>query len=71
MLALIARFRESDQTTPIIIMGYANPVHSMGYGAFAQAAHEAGVDGTIIVDLPPEEDGELREIYAKYRNNFV
>ncbi len=56
VLALIARFRESDQTTPIIIMGYANPVHAMGYGVFAEAAHKAGVDGTIIVDLPPEED---------------
>jgi tryptophan synthase alpha chain len=66
VLALIARFRESDQTTPIIIMGYANPVHAMGYGVFAEAAHKAGVDGTIIVDLPPEEDAPLREEYAKY-----
>ena len=66
VLGLVARFRETDLTTPIIIMGYANPVHSMGYETFAAAAAEAGVDGTIIVDLPPEEDGELREIYAKY-----
>ena len=66
VLGLVARFRESDQTTPIIIMGYANPIHSMGYAVFAEAASAAGVDGTIIVDLPPEEDGELREIYAKY-----
>ena len=66
VLALVARFRESDQTTPIIIMGYANPVHAMGYGAFAEAASVAGVDGTIIVDLPPEEDSELREEYARY-----
>jgi len=66
VLGLVARFRETDQTTPIIIMGYANPVHSMGYAAFAEAAHTAGVDGTILVDLPPEEDSELRQEYAKY-----
>ncbi len=65
-LALAARFRADDQNTPVIIMGYANPVFRMGYDAFARAAHEAGVDGTIIVDLPPEEDGELREAYAPY-----
>lgn len=66
VLALAARFREEDQTTPLILMGYANPVFRMGYGAFAQAADAAGIDGTIIVDLPPEEDAELREEYAKY-----
>jgi tryptophan synthase alpha chain len=66
VLGLVARFRETDQTTPVIIMGYANPVHSMGYAAFAAAAHSAGVDGTILVDLPPEEDSELRQEYAKY-----
>jgi len=65
-LKLAARFREDDQTTPIIVMGYANPVFRMGYVEFAKAAHEAGVDGTILVDLPPEEDGELREAYAQY-----
>ncbi len=63
-LALAARFRETDQTTPVILMGYANPVFRMGYAEFAKAAAEAGIDGTILVDLPPEEDGELREAYA-------
>jgi len=66
VLALAARFREDDQDTPLILMGYANPVHSMGYGPFAEAAHAAGIDGTIIVDLPPEEDHELRAEYAKH-----
>ena len=66
VLALVARFREADQTTPVIIMGYANPVHSMGYAEFAAAAAAAGVDGTIIVDLPPEEDAPIRAEYAKY-----
>lgn len=60
ILALARRFREDDTDTPLILMGYANPVHTMGYPAFAKAAAEAGVDGTIIVDLPPEEDAPLR-----------
>ena len=65
-LALAKRFRAEDAETPVIIMGYANPVHSMGYAEFAAAAAEAGVDGTILVDLPPEEDHELRAEYAKH-----
>lgn len=65
VLALATRFRKDDQTTPLILMGYANPVHSIGYEAFAQAAADAGIDGTIIVDLPPEEDGDLRAAYQR------
>lgn len=63
VLALAARFRKNDTATPLILMGYANPVHSMGYAAFAEAAAAAGIDGTILVDLPPEEDAELRSLY--------
>ena len=66
VLALAKRFRETDQETPLILMGYANPVHAVGYEGFAQAAAEAGIDGTIIVDLPPEEDLPLREAYAAH-----
>ncbi|MBU4569613.1 MAG: tryptophan synthase subunit alpha [Alphaproteobacteria bacterium] len=66
VIALAARFRKDDQTTPLILMGYANPVHSMGYVRFAEAAAKAGIDGSILVALPPEEDAPLREIYAKY-----
>ena len=66
VLKLAARFREDDQTTPVILMGYANPVFTLGYGPFAEAAHAAGIDGTILVDLPPEEDNELRTEYAKH-----
>lgn len=65
VLALAARFRKDDQATPLILMGYANPVHMMGYETFAQAASDAGIDGTIIVDLPPEEDGALRAAYKR------
>ena len=66
VLALAARFRETDTDTPLILMGYANPVHSLGYAVFAEAAHAAGIDGTILVDLPPEEDQVLRDEYAKH-----
>ena len=61
VLGMSAEFREANTDTPIILMGYANPVYQMGYAAFADAAVEAGVDGLILVDLPPEEDSELRE----------
>jgi tryptophan synthase alpha chain len=66
VLELVRRFRETDSETPLILMGYANPVHLMGYGAFAAALAEAGGDGSIIVDLPPEEDAPLREAYAAH-----
>ncbi len=60
VLRLARRFRQTNTTTPLILMGYANPVHAMGYEAFAAAAAEAGIDGVITVDLPPEEDAVLR-----------
>jgi tryptophan synthase alpha chain len=52
-------FRKSDQQTPIVLMGYLNPLISQGLESFAEEAAEAGVDGLIVVDLPPEEDVEL------------
>ena len=58
-LALVRRFRESNADTPIILMGYYNPIHAHGVEAFLEAALEAGIDGLIVVDLPPEEDEEL------------
>ncbi|MEL7452965.1 MAG: tryptophan synthase subunit alpha [Pseudomonadota bacterium] len=66
VFALAERFRQSDQETPLVLMGYANPAHAMGYGAFASALAKAGIDGTILVDLPPEEDGDLRAAYAPH-----
>ncbi len=59
VLQAVAQFRASDSTTPVVLMGYANPIEAMGYRAFAQAAGEAGVDGVLVVDYPPEEGGEL------------
>lgn len=54
-LALIAEFRQTDLETPLILMGYANPLERKGYAAVADACAEAGIDGLITVDLPPEE----------------
>ncbi len=58
-LKLVADFRASDQKTPIVLMGYYNPIYVFGVDAFLVAAKAAGVDGLIVVDLPPEEDAEL------------
>lgn len=55
VLGMVAEFREIDSETPVVLMGYANPVVAMGYEAFAEAAQKAGVDGVLTVDLPPEE----------------
>lgn len=60
-LELARRFREENADTPLILMGYLNPVEQMGYDTFARAADEAGVDGVIIVDCPPEESADVVE----------
>ncbi len=59
VLGMVKEFRGKDADTPIVLMGYTNPVEVMGYEAFASAAAEAGADGLILVDLPPEEGAEL------------
>ncbi len=58
-LAAVGRFRGRDEETPVILMGYYNPIYSYGVERFLEDARAAGVDGLIIVDLPPEEDVEL------------
>jgi tryptophan synthase alpha chain len=58
-LDLVKRFRAQDDETPIILMGYYNPIYNYGVDTFLADALTAGVDGLIVVDLPPEEDGEL------------
>ena len=55
VLKLVSEFREADQDTPVVLMGYLNPVEAMGYQAFAEAAVAAGVDGVLLVDLSAEE----------------
>ncbi len=58
-LDMVAAFRAHDRTTPIVLMGYYNPIYIYGVDRFLKDAIEAGADGLIVVDLPPEEDGEL------------
>jgi tryptophan synthase alpha chain len=64
VLAMVATFREHDTDTPVVLMGYANPVEAMGYEVFAEAAAAAGVDGLLTVDLPPEEGQQASELLA-------
>jgi tryptophan synthase alpha chain len=59
VLEMVRRFREQDAHTPVILMGYLNPVEVMGYEDFATAAEEVGVDGVLTVDMPPEESHDL------------
>ena len=66
ILKMVGEFRQQNQNTPILLMGYANPIEYMGYKTFADAAKEAGVDGVLTVDIPPEEalalDAELKKV---------
>ena len=59
VLGYVAEFRKTNDTTPVVLMGYANPIEHMGYEAFAKAARASGVDGVLVVDYPPEEGGDL------------
>ena len=59
VLGIVRSFRESDSKTPVVLMGYANPVEAMGVAAFGDEARDAGVDGVLIVDYPPEEAGDF------------
>jgi len=59
VLDLVESFRQTDPTTPVVLMGYLNPVEAMGYRAFVERARAAGVDGVLTVDLPPEESSDL------------
>lgn len=60
VLRLVRQFRDDDDRTPVVLMGYLNPIEAIGYDVFATEAQEAGVDGVLTVDLPPEEGAELR-----------
>ncbi len=58
VLAMVAEFRRTNGDTPVVLMGYANPIERMGHAAFVAGARQAGVDGVLIVDYPPEESAE-------------
>ncbi|HRD68375.1 MAG TPA: tryptophan synthase subunit alpha [Candidatus Competibacter sp.] len=62
VLELVREFRRADNETPVVLMGYLNPIETMGYAAFVTGARAAGVDGVLTVDLPPEEAAELAEL---------
>ncbi|MGZ9811696.1 tryptophan synthase subunit alpha [Pseudoroseicyclus sp. H15] len=70
-LQIVRELRERDQETPVVLMGYYNPIYSRGVEAFLADAKEAGVDGLIVVDLPPEEDSELCLPAQKAGLNFI
>ncbi|HTR00372.1 MAG TPA: tryptophan synthase subunit alpha [Candidatus Acidoferrum sp.] len=65
VLNVVKQFRATDQSTPIVLMGYLNPVECMGYQKFADASAAAGVDGVLLVDMPPEESHDLHAILRK------
>src|SRR6476660_4423539 len=70
-LAMVGEFRKGDDTTPLVLMGYYNPIYIYGVDKFLADAKTAGVDGLIIVDLPPEEDDELCIPALKAGLNFI
>lgn len=65
VLDMVKKFRQHDTDTPVVLMGYLNPIEVMGYEIFTKAAADAGVDGVITVDLPPEEADDYREAFDK------
>lgn len=67
----VAGFRKKNANTPLVLMGYLNPVFIYGYEKFAKDAEAAGVDGIIIVDLPPEEAEELEPVLTKHKISLV
>ena len=62
VLGMVREFRTTNRTSPVVLMGYANPIEAMGYAAFAEAAQAAGVDGVLVVDYPPEESRQLTDL---------
>ena len=71
VLDLVRGFRKNDTETPLVLMGYYNPIYVYGAEKFLADAKAAGVDGLIVVDLPPEEDAELCEPAQKHGLNFI
>ena len=66
VLDIVKSFRKTDQKTPVVLMGYLNPIEFMGYETFASEAEKAGVDGVLTVDIPPEESKELSQVYKAH-----
>lgn len=71
VIAMVKEFRSKNTDTPVVLMGYLNPVEAMGYGTFAKAAQQAGIDGVLMVDMPPEESGENAKIFADHGLDII
>ena len=71
VLDMVAAFRRDDQQTPVVLMGYLNPVEIMGYEPFARRAQAAGVDGVLIVDLPPEECDGVADVFRAHGLDLI
>lgn len=71
VLSMVKQFREQDNETPIVLMGYLNPIEIMGYEKFAKACVDCGVDGFIVVDLPPEEAEDFSALCRQHELNLV
>jgi len=71
VIDMVKQFRQDDEKTPVVLMGYLNPIEILGYQQFAQLASEAGVDGVLIVDMPPEEADEFTALMTQYSINTI
>lgn len=71
VLDFVAEFRKTNAHTPVVLMGYANPIEAMGIGVFATAAHASGVDGVLVVDYPPEECVEFAKLMREQEMDLI
>jgi tryptophan synthase alpha chain len=71
VLTLVKKFRQTNDTTAIVLMGYLNPIEVFGYQAFANAAQASGVDGVLVVDMPPEEAKDLKVCLDRAEIDFI
>jgi tryptophan synthase alpha chain len=71
VLGFVTEFRKTDGKTPVVLMGYANPIEAMGYDKFAAAARTSGVDGVLVVDYPPEEAARFSELLAQHEIDSI
>jgi tryptophan synthase alpha chain len=71
VLALVRKFKQHNNTTAIVLMGYLNPIEVFGYQAFAEAASKSGVDGVLVVDMPPEEAHDLKKNLGNNGIDFI
>lgn len=71
VLGHVAAFRKRDASTPVVLMGYANPIEAMGTEAFAARAQDAGVDGVLVVDYPPEESTEFAALVRRHGIDLI